>query len=130
MRISFLKVSRLGRFALRTKRELHTSPGAEECSSHVGGARGVSNSSQSEVQVEIVRTVLVFRPTGERRRDTNGDNGMTYNGLKNFKKFRKVLMYVILITLHAYARGKVIGFVHHCLSVVCTKIARSRDLGI
>lgn len=57
----------------------------------MGGAKGVVNSSQPKVQVEIVRTMLVFRPAGERRRDTNGDNGLTYDGLKNFKKFKKVI---------------------------------------
>ena len=57
----------------------------------MGGAVGVVN---SEVQVEIVRTALVFSAAGERRREIehkNGDNGMICNGLKNFKKFKKVL---------------------------------------
>ena len=59
---------------------------------------GVVNSSQPEMQVEIVRTALVFRAAGERRREgehKNGDNGMICNGLKNFKKFKKVLINIL-----------------------------------
>ena len=52
---------------------------------------GVANSSQQEVQVEIVRTPLIFRAAGKITRRKNGDNGMMSNGLKNFKKFNKVL---------------------------------------
>ena len=52
---------------------------------------GVVNPSQQEVQVEIVRTPLIFRAAGEIIRRKNGDNGMMSNGLKNFKKFNKVL---------------------------------------
>ena len=36
--------------------------------------------------------------------------------------------WLAIITPHACARGKVIGFV--CLSVIATKIARSRVLGL
>jgi hypothetical protein len=54
----------------------------------------VANFSQQEVQVEIVRTPLIIRAAGERRRRNeyaNGDNGMINDGVKNFKKFKKVL---------------------------------------
>ena len=62
----------------------------------MGGAVGVVNSSQLEVQVEIVRTALIVRAAGERRtrredEHKDDDNGMVCNGLKNFKKFKKVL---------------------------------------
>ena len=55
---------------------------------------GVANSSQPEVQVEIVKTKLVFRSLSEKRRESesNYENGTTSNGLKNFKKFRKVII--------------------------------------
>jgi hypothetical protein len=58
----------------------------------VGGAMVVANFSQQEVQVEIVRTPLIIRAAGERRRERhkNGDNGMINDGVKNFKKFKKV----------------------------------------
>ena len=53
------------------------------------------NSSQLEVQVEIVRTALIVRAAGEGRtwredEHKDDDNGTICNGLKNFKKFKKV----------------------------------------
>ena len=88
-------MSRLGRFALRTKRQLLTSPGAEgvEDSKNGGGVGGVAY-SQLEVPVEIVRLRLVTRDLGERRKEREREEEVEVinGGLKNFKKFRKVRM--------------------------------------
>lgn len=88
-------MSRLGRLALRTRRELLSSPGSEahELSEDLGGGEGGEvTSSQPDVRVEIVRVNLVVRKIGRGRREREGEetSEVTGNGLKNFKKFRKV----------------------------------------
>ena len=86
-------MSRLGRFALRTKRQLLTSPGAEgvEDSEKGGGVGGVAY-SQLEMPVEIVRLRLVTRKPGEGRKEREEEVKVINGGLKNYKKFRKVRM--------------------------------------
>ena len=97
-----MKLSRLGRIALRTKRELLDLPdsaGGSQDSMCGGGAMGVA-SSQSQVHVEIVTSKLVTRKIGEgrREREKGSVSEMTENGLKNFKRFRKVHLYTYTCT--------------------------------
>ena len=94
------KVSRLGRFGLLIKRELLTSPDSER--GKYSACRGIgvcTANSQPEVSVEIKKMRLVVREAGEgrRRRSEDCDDCVIENGLKNFKKFRKVHNIVLTI---------------------------------